>query len=201
MPDFKEQVLEFRFHLSRYAYRLARDRTLAEDLVQETVLRALAHADQFQPGTHLSAWLKAILRNVYFLYLRRQRREDSLDCLESEDWPAVAADQESRVQLRDLSLCVAKLPKTLRQALLLVGAGGHGYDRAAQLAGCPLGTMKSRVSRARADLREMLSHDRPPRPSIPRGHRRPRSRPAQAGLSSTTERAERSQPLRQKTAG
>jgi RNA polymerase sigma-70 factor (ECF subfamily) len=153
---FCDDVLQNLPRLESFARRLAGNRSLADDLVQETVLRALTHADQFRPGTNLLAWLMTILRNTYFNEKRRERRLVALDVESSAILPTANGAQEPHMHMRDVEVRFACLPAVQRQALVLVGANGLSYDHAAEIAGCAEGTMKSRVSRARLQLQHML---------------------------------------------
>jgi RNA polymerase sigma-70 factor, ECF subfamily len=156
---FCHDVLQHLSRLESFARRLAGNRSLADDLVQETVLRALTHADQFQPGTNLLGWLMTILRNAYFNEKRRERRLVALDVESSAILPSANGSQEPHMHMRDVEARFASLPAVQRQALVLVGANGLSYDHAAEIAGCAEGTMKSRVSRARLQL-QLLLEDR-----------------------------------------
>jgi RNA polymerase sigma-70 factor (ECF subfamily) len=153
---FCDDVLQNLSRLESFARRLAGNRSLADDLVQETVLRALTHADQFRPGTNLLAWLITILRNTYFNEKRRERRLVALDIENSALLPTTNGGQEPHMQMRDVEARFARLPAVQREALVLVGANGLSYDHAAEIVGCAEGTMKSRVSRARLHLQRML---------------------------------------------
>ena len=128
----------------------------AEDLVQETVLRAISKQEQFEPGTNLQAWLFAILRNLFCSACRRSKRE-----VEDADGSYAATlisipDQDDRLMLKDLAAALAKLPEGQRKAILLVGAEGMSYEAAAQILGCAIGTIQSRVNRARNHLAELM---------------------------------------------
>src|SRR5580693_198118 len=153
---FCDDVLQNLSRLESFARRLAGNRSFADDLVQETVLRALTHADQFRPGTNLLAWLMTILRNAYFNEKRRERRVVALDVENSAILPTANGAQEPHMHMRDVEARFACLPAVQREALVLVGANGLSYDHAAAIAGCAEGTMKSRVSRARLQLQQML---------------------------------------------
>lgn len=149
---FHQGIIECLPHLRGFAHLLARNHALAEDLVQETVLRAISHRDQFEAGTNLRGWLVIILRNRYF----NERRRDAVRMtgalvLSSAD-TLRSGGQEEHMELRDFARVFALLPATQREALLLVGVNGNSYEEAAQIADCAVGTMKSRVSRARAFL-------------------------------------------------
>jgi RNA polymerase sigma-70 factor, ECF subfamily len=129
----------------------------AEDLVQETLMRAWANLSSFEPGTNLDAWLYTILRNKFYTDQRKRLREVS-------DPDGVLAarlisqpSQEARIDFQDLRFALAKLAPPQREAVLLVGASGLSYEEAAQMCNCAVGTMKSRVHRARAHLMALLS--------------------------------------------
>jgi RNA polymerase sigma-70 factor, ECF subfamily len=158
--SLNHDILDHVSHLNALARFLARDRTLADDLVQETLLRALHYSDQFERGTNLKAWLTTILRNSYFNEKRseaRRRRLAQQGLLGPVEKRIAPGNQETHLELRDLERAFATLPAVQRQAIALVGAKGHSYEEAAELAGCAVGTMKSRVSRARVTLQAMLS--------------------------------------------
>ena len=142
--------------LRAFARFLVRDRTAADDLVQDTVVRALGALSQFQSGTNLKAWLFTILRNLFFEQSRRRRREaQALSAhLPTED--AVRPDQSDAVEVRDLELVLWQLSPVLREALVLVGVQELTHDEAAQICGVPVGTMKARVSRARMELSRIM---------------------------------------------
>jgi RNA polymerase sigma-70 factor (ECF subfamily) len=153
----RDEIIQHMPHLRGIARLLARDRALAEDLVQETMLRAISHADQFQPGTNLKAWLTTILRNSYFNEKRSQRRlAEFSSSTAGRVVTAARGQQEHRLQMRDLKRAMVRLPAAQREALALVGASGYSYEEAAKMTGCAVGTMKSRVSRARFELQSML---------------------------------------------
>ena len=138
--------------LRGFARFLLRDRAEADDLVQEALVRALGALAQFQPGSNLRAWMFTILRNTYYEQGRRLRTERRAleTTLPRED--AHAPAQYSRAELDDLHRLIWSLPPLLREALVLVGAQGLGYEEAAAICNVPVGTMKARVSRARAQL-------------------------------------------------
>jgi RNA polymerase sigma-70 factor (ECF subfamily) len=130
--------------LRSFAISLTRSADPAEDLVQETVLRAISKQELFEPGTNLQAWLIAILRNLFCSACRRTKRE-----VEDADGFHAAAlisisDQEDSAMLKDLAAALAKLPEGQRKAIMLVGAEGMSYGAAAQSLGCAIGTIQSR---------------------------------------------------------
>lgn len=148
----RTQVLEFLPALRAFARSLTRNRTEADDLVQETLLKALSNMDKFDPGTNLRAWLFTILRNTYYTEIRKRRREnDGMSALAQQDLN-MGPSQEWSATLGSLKEALALLPDDQREALVLVGAAGLSYEEAADVCGCALGTIKSRVNRARAKL-------------------------------------------------
>jgi len=157
MADFQDQLIEQLPYLTAFARKLARDYARAEDLVQETALRALCNIDKFEPGTNFRAWLSTILRNQFYNEIRSRARSAAYDeaTLATTSTSRVTA-QESRLEMRDFERAFAKLPETQREALSLVGANGLSYEEAAEAVGCPEGTMKSRVSRGRTSLENIL---------------------------------------------
>jgi RNA polymerase sigma-70 factor, ECF subfamily len=142
-------------HLRTVARKVARDRFLADDLVQETVLRALVHAHQFRPGTNLKAWLTTILRNFYINEKRVEKRQMQFSTSFASDAAMARGEQEGHLELLEVERVFATLPTAQREALALVG-GGFCYEEAARMAGCSVGTIKSRASRARSQLRRLL---------------------------------------------
>jgi RNA polymerase sigma-70 factor (ECF subfamily) len=150
---FADEVVAHSAQLRGYARKLAGNRNLVDDIVQDTILRALVHSDQFRPGTNLSAWLYTILRNCYFNELRRVQRFPvvTADGIADRQSP-LAANQIWTVHAKEVAEDFAMLPKAQREALALVALDGDSYETAARKVGCRCGTMKSRVSRGRAAL-------------------------------------------------
>lgn len=147
--------------LRAYALSLARTHDRADDLVQETLARACRHIRQFTKGTNMVAWLITILRNEFYSEQRRRRREvEDADGIYAETLVA-PAEQLSHPECRALQDALAKLPNEMREPLMLVTIGGFSYAEAAQACACELGTIKSRVNRARARLAAMLSVETP----------------------------------------
>jgi RNA polymerase sigma-70 factor (ECF subfamily) len=138
--------------LRAYARFLQRDRARADDLVQETVLRALSALKQFQPDSNLKAWAFTILRHVFLEQTRRMKREDA--ALATHVHTTADAMQPHAADISDLSRMLWTLSPTLREALVLVGAQELTHEEAAAICGVPVGTMRARVSRARAKLAE-----------------------------------------------
>jgi RNA polymerase sigma-70 factor, ECF subfamily len=153
-------MLELIPQLRAFAISLCRNADQADDLVQDTLLRAWANIGSFTPGTSMWAWLSTILRNQFFSECRRRRRkfepiEDHADSIVSK--PTQAAHAECR----EVCSAVAKLEARQRDALIMVGVSGLSYEEAAKACGCPTGTMKSRVNRARTELTRLFSIEGP----------------------------------------
>lgn len=161
--DFKRQLTEVVPHLRAFARGLCGRPDLADDLVQETLLKAWAAQDRFEPGTSMRAWTFVILRNAYLTDMRRNRFRGEYDEGVAERILTAPAGQEEPIHLSDLHRALLTLPAERREALLLVGAGGFSYEEAAAICGCAVGTIKSRVGRARAALSEMLANGTIPR--------------------------------------
>lgn len=153
----RPQLVALLPELRGFARFLARDRSAADDLVQETVVRALAGLDGFEPGTNLKAWVFAIQRNAFYEQTRRSTREKGHVPLEDARDEAGPEVQEGRTGVADLQRALWSLPPILREALVLVGAQEMSYEEAAQVCAVPVGTMKARVSRARTALARTIA--------------------------------------------
>lgn len=156
-PSVRDELLAAVPRLRAFAVSLCGNIDRADDLVQETLMRSLANIDSFKPGTNLTAWLFTILRNHFRSEYRKRRRE-----VEDADGRHEASlksppDQVGRVEFAELTEALAKLPHDQREALLLVGASGFSYEEAAQICGCAVGTIKSRLSRGRMQLAGLLA--------------------------------------------
>ena len=159
--SFKDELCTQIPRLRAFAVSLCGSVTAADDLVQEALLRAWSNSEKFHPGTNLRAWLFTILRNVFYSQYRRRSREiQDSDGVFSQGI-AVAGNQESHLDLADLRMALAKLPAEQREALILVGASGVSYEEAAVICDVEVGTIKSRVSRARTKLSELMGLERP----------------------------------------
>jgi RNA polymerase sigma-70 factor (ECF subfamily) len=160
-PDsFKDHLLATLPHLRAFARGLCGRPDYADDLVQEAAIKAWAAQDRFMPGTNMRAWTFAILRNHYLSELRRNRHQVAYDPEAAERLLTMDATQEHSLHLSDMDAALQRLSPERREALLLVGAGGFTYEQAAQISDCAIGTMKSRVARARAELSIMLDPER-----------------------------------------
>src|SRR5215469_12748368 len=142
--------------LHTFARSLTRDGVRADDLVQEALMRAFDNIERFTPGTNLKAWLFTILRNEHYSQLRRRKFEAQDVSTDQLPELSVPPDHDGELELRDLNRALAALSPGQRAALLLVSASGFSYEEAAQICGCAVGTIKSRVARARSALMEML---------------------------------------------
>ncbi|WP_298469489.1 sigma-70 family RNA polymerase sigma factor [uncultured Erythrobacter sp.] len=164
--DFKRELTEVVPHLRAFARGLCGRPDMADDLVQEALLKAWAAQDRFEPGTSMRAWTFVILRNAYLTDMRRNRFRGEYDEGVAERILTAPAGQEEPIHLSDMHRALLTLPPERREALLLVGAGGFSYEEAAQICGCAVGTIKSRVGRARATLNSMLAEGDIPQRSI-----------------------------------
>jgi RNA polymerase sigma-70 factor (ECF subfamily) len=152
----RDQMLAAVPHLRAFAVSLTNHPDRADDLVQDTILRAWANSDRFERGTNLNAWLFTILRNLFHSEYRKRKRE-----VEDGDGAFAARlkthpNQQAHLDYEDFRIALAKLPLDQREALLLVGAQGMSYEEAAEVCNVAIGTVKSRVNRARAKLVVLL---------------------------------------------
>jgi len=145
--------------LRAFAISLCGNVDRADDLVQETLLRALANINSFQPGTNMSAWLFTILRNHFRSEYRKRRREVEDSEGHYAETLKTQPEQHGQVEFTEFRAALAQLPQDQREALILVGASGFSYEEAAHICGCAVGTIKSRVNRARTRLAELMSID------------------------------------------
>jgi RNA polymerase sigma-70 factor, ECF subfamily len=155
-PGIRDAMLAAVPSLRAFAISLSGNVDRADDLVQETLLRALAHIDSFEPGTNMSAWLFTILRNLFRSEYRKRRREVEDGEGKFADTLKSQPEQPSHIEFQEFRTALAKLPTDQREALILVGASGFSYDEAAGICGCAVGTIKSRVNRARTHLARLL---------------------------------------------
>ncbi|GGK50311.1 sigma-70 family RNA polymerase sigma factor [Salinarimonas ramus] len=158
-PALRDALLAAVPSLRAFAISLTGQVDRADDLVQDTLLRALSNIDRFERGTNLNAWLFTILRNLFHSEYRKRRRE-----VEDADGSYAARlkaqpEQGARLDFEDFRAALSTLPADQREALLLVGASGFSYEEAANICGCAVGTIKSRVNRARSRLTQILAVD------------------------------------------
>jgi RNA polymerase sigma-70 factor, ECF subfamily len=154
--EFREQLIAAIPGLRAFGLSLTARSDRADDLVQETLMKAWKHYDSFQPGTNMKAWLYTILRNEFYTQLRKRKREvEDADGVYSGR-VAVHAEQQGHLDMADLQVALAKLPEDQREAIILVGASGFSYEEAAEICKVAVGTIKSRVNRARARLAVLM---------------------------------------------
>ncbi len=154
--DFRAELGTVIPHLRAFARSLSGSRDLADDLVQEALLKAWNARQRFQAGTNMRAWTFIILRNVFLSQMRRNRFRGEWDDLVAERVLAAPASQDRNVELADLHRAMQHLPAAQREALILIGAGGFAYEEAAEICGVAVGTIKSRVARGRVALEELI---------------------------------------------
>ena len=154
--DLARSVTDLIPALRAFARSMTRDVTEADDLVQETLVRALANIHQFAPGTNLKAWLFTILRNTHISLSKRRSRERNMMSDTAPEDVGAAAAQAWLPATSALRSAVEKLPDEQREALILIGGLGLSYEECAEVCGCPIGTVKSRLNRARARLAALL---------------------------------------------
>lgn len=160
-PDLRADLVALLPHLRAFAISLTGNAAEADDLVQETLVRAWNYREQFKEGTSLRAWAFTILRNCYYTEIRRRQREvEDVDGIYASRVPLLP-DQGAHLDFEDLRRALDHLSPKLREVLLLVGAEGLPYEEAARICGCSVGTVKSRVHRARERLAELLSIEDP----------------------------------------
>jgi RNA polymerase sigma-70 factor (ECF subfamily) len=155
--EFREQLALVIPHLRAFGRSLSGNRDTADDLVQETLLKAWAARKRFQAGTNMRAWTFIILRNLYLSQMRRARFKGEWDDLAADRLLAAPASQDRHVELADMQRALMHLPQPQREALILVGAGGFAYEEAAEICGVAVGTIKSRVARGRVALEALLT--------------------------------------------
>jgi len=152
----QEDLLACIPHLRAYARFLTGNRERADDLVQDALVRALTAAHQFQTGTNLKAWIFTILRNLFYNEIRKNRlKVQSLDDIPGEG-PATPPTRDANLEFADFRRAFWQLGQSQREVLIMVGASGLSYEEAAAICGCAVGTIKSRVSRARRELLKIL---------------------------------------------
>ncbi|SFI48022.1 RNA polymerase sigma factor [Jannaschia pohangensis] len=157
--DPREELLEHLPALRAFALSLTRNGATADDMVQDTVVKAWTNMDKFKVGTNMRAWLFTILRNTYYSSRRKLNREVSDPEGTFTASLSVKPDHDGRMNLTDFHKAFVTLPDEQREALILVGASGFSYEEAAEMCGAAVGTIKSRANRGRAKLAELLHLD------------------------------------------
>ncbi len=157
--DPRDELVTHLPALRAFALSLTRNRSTADDMVQDTVLKAWTNMDKFQVGTNMRAWLFTILRNNFYSSRRKLNREVADVDNVFSDTLSVKPAHDGRMQMMDFKQAFDQLPDEQREALILVGASGFSYEDAGKMCGVATGTVKSRVNRARAKLTELLHLD------------------------------------------
>jgi RNA polymerase sigma-70 factor (ECF subfamily) len=159
--QFQQDLVALVPHLRAFSRVLCGGQAIAEDMAQDALAKAWRSHDCFEPGTNLKAWLFTILRHEFYSYTRRAWRESQWDTALGDRIPAPQDEQDWTVNLSDAARALDELPEGQRDALILVAAGGFSYEKAAEICGAPVGTVKSRVARARNALSKILDGDKP----------------------------------------
>jgi RNA polymerase sigma-70 factor (ECF subfamily) len=155
-PGWRDSILALIPALRAFAWSLSHNASDADDLVQDTLIKAWTNREKFELGTNLRAWLFTILRNTYYTAVVRRRREVQDENGKYAATLSTGPTQDWSLAMRSLQTALAQLPDEHREALILVGAAGLTYEEAAEICGCALGTIKSRVNRARARLLKIM---------------------------------------------
>lgn len=166
--NFAIAVAKLRPYLFKRALYLAKQRELAEDLTQSTLIKALTAENSFEPGTNLKGWVTTILQNEYYSYRRRSWRSTPLSELAAEKLQSPVGEQETSVDLHQVACAMVTLPESQRNVLVAVGLLGYSYTEAAILFRCNIGTIKSRVSRSRKALLDALKQHTSLKRRLPR---------------------------------
>jgi RNA polymerase sigma-70 factor, ECF subfamily len=156
LVDFKAQMVALIPALRAFARGLCRDRTLADDLVQEAMMRAWASRHTFITGSNFRAWMFMILRNYYFSGAKKRARYTVWDPEAAERVLVQDATQEAGLHVDDVMQAMQRLPEQQREILLLVAGAGLSYEEAAEVTGCNIGTVKSRLNRGRAAIKALI---------------------------------------------
>jgi RNA polymerase sigma-70 factor, ECF subfamily len=154
--EFKRDLVALIPSLRAFARGLCGNRDLGDDLAQEAMVRAWAARDSYTPGTNFRAWMYMIARNQFYTTMRRNSRIGIWDEDMANRLLVTAAAQEHAIHVTDVEKALRKLPADQRETLMLVGAGGVSYEEAAEITGCAIGTVKSRMSRARTALAALI---------------------------------------------
>lgn len=157
--DPRDELVEHLPAMRAFAISLTRNAATADDMVQDTLVKAWTNIDKYENGTNMRAWLFTILRNTFYSNRRKAKREVAdVDGVFTESLAEKPA-HDGHMQMTDFRRALAQLKDEQREALLLVGASGFSYEEAAEMCGVAVGTVKSRISRARAQLAEILGHN------------------------------------------
>ncbi|MGE0666760.1 MAG: sigma-70 family RNA polymerase sigma factor [Sphingomonadales bacterium] len=171
--DFERHLRDMIPHLRAFARSLSGSADRADDLVQDALFNAWRARERFRPGTNFKAWMFVIVRNLFLSGVRRARFSGNWDEASAERSLSTAPSQDHHLALEDVRRALLELTPSRRDALILVGAGGFSYEETAELCGCPVGTIKSRVARARTEMEQLLAG------GLPRRRRRGRLQPVE----------------------
>lgn len=156
-PDPRQSIVTHLPALRAFAISLTRNHALADDMVQDTILKAWTQIDKFQQGTKMRAWLFTILRNTYYSHRRKRAREvQDVDQIYTDTLVTKPA-HDGTLQMRDFYRALSRLPAAQRETLILLGAAGYSHDEVAEICGVAPGTIKSRANRARRRLAELMN--------------------------------------------
>lgn len=161
--EFRSELTQLIPHLRAFARSLCNDASEADDLAQEALVKAWRARERFEPGTNLKAWVFMILRNHFYSERRKAWRKNETSGEHIDEMSPMAAGQDSMIELADIKHALSELPDEQREALILVGAGGFSYEEAADVCGCAVGTIKSRVNRARIALARLMERQTTPK--------------------------------------
>ena len=153
---FKTELTGLIPQMRAFARSLCRDAVAADDLAQDALLKAWNNRSSYQAGTNMKAWTFMILRNQFYSDKRRSWRSTQLDPEVAERTLVAVSNLIASLELDEVRRALAKLPEDQREALILIGAGGLSYEEVSEICGCAIGTIKSRVSRARDRLAALL---------------------------------------------
>ncbi|MAK80823.1 sigma-70 family RNA polymerase sigma factor [Phenylobacterium sp.] len=167
LDSWRDSVISMIPALRAFAWSLCHNGADADDLVQDTLIKAWSNRDRFEVGTNLRAWLFTILRNTYYTQLNRRRREVRDEDGDYAKLLRSPPTQDWSLAMQDLQSALARLPDEHREALILIGAAGLSYEEAAEICGCAVGTIKSRVNRARIKLQRLLDTEESPTSKTP----------------------------------
>jgi RNA polymerase sigma-70 factor (ECF subfamily) len=164
----RQEIVELIPALRAFARTFYKNVTDADDLVQETLTKGLASLHQFEPGTSMKSWLFTIMRNTFYTKIKIAAREapGAAECASVR--PASDPTQEWSARGREIAAAIQRLPNQQREVLVLIGVLGTSYEDTAEICGCALGTVKSRLNRARLKLLEELG-EKSPHSSVERG--------------------------------
>jgi RNA polymerase sigma-70 factor (ECF subfamily) len=155
----ENEIVKLMPSLHAFSRTLTRNPTDADDLLQEGLMKALVNIHQFTPGTNLKAWMFTIVRNTFYTNYKKKRREVSSPFDDTTGGLGIEPTQDWSLTIDEVNMAMQRLPNDQKQALMLIGSAGMSYEKAAETCGCALGTIKSRVSRGRSRLRELLVLD------------------------------------------